>query len=69
MSREATLLEYGSRNGEGFCLAELEGEIRIIGSIQKGGGLKIGQGLVLEKCDYDGEEKYFFRVKDSDSAP
>lgn len=61
--REAVLLEYAHKNGECFCVAEMEGQIRIIGTILEPLELKIGQRLYLEKCDYDNTEKYFFRIQ------
>ncbi|MGB9003670.1 MAG: hypothetical protein WCC52_07690 [Nitrosotalea sp.] len=61
VSRNATLLEYSCRNGEYFCIAELEGQIRIMGMIQNVSELQIGENLILEKCDYDGSEKFIFK--------
>ncbi len=66
ISREAILLEYSSKNGEYFCIAELEGQIRVVGTILHGSALEVGQRLFLEKCDYDGNEKFIFKVKRND---
>lgn len=63
ISRNATLLEYSSKNGEYFCMAELEGQIRIMGTITNVSELQIGENLILEKCDYDGSEKFTFKLK------
>lgn len=63
VSRDATLLEYSHKDGEYFCIVELEGQIRIIGTIKNVSKLKIGENLVLEKCDYDGNEKFVFKPK------
>ena len=63
ISRNATLLEYSCKNGEYFCLAELEGKIRLVGTISEPEKLQIGQNLILEKCDYDGSEKFIFKIK------
>lgn len=66
ISRDAILLEYSCKNGEYFCMAEFEDQIRVIGTIQEKSGLEIGQKLILEKCDYDKSEKFIFRIKKSD---
>jgi len=63
ISRNAILLEYSCKNGEYFCMAEFEGQIRIIGAIQNVSELKIGDKLILEKCDYDDSEKFTFELK------
>ncbi|MDE1872050.1 MAG: hypothetical protein KGH99_01065 [Thaumarchaeota archaeon] len=63
VSRDAVLLEYSHKNGEYFCMAELEGQIRIIGTIKNVSKLQIGENLILEKCDYDGNEKFVFKPK------
>ncbi len=44
-------------------MAELEGRIRIMGKIQDVSELKIGENLILEKCDYDCGEKFTFKLK------
>jgi uncharacterized OB-fold protein len=62
ISRDAVLLEYSCKNGEYFCLAELEGQIRLVGKILESSRLEIGQKIILEKCDYDGSEKFIFKT-------
>lgn len=62
ISRDAVLLEYSVKDGEYFCLAELEGQIRIMGAVRKSGKLKVGQKLILEKCDFYGNEKFIFKA-------
>ena len=62
VSRNAILLEYSYENGECFCLAELEDQIRLVGKILEPNKLEIGQKLVLEKCDYDDSEKFIFKT-------
>ncbi len=63
ISRNATLLEYSCKNGEYFCLAELEeGQIRLVGKILESSRIEIGQKLILEKCDYDGSERFIFKI-------
>ena len=44
-----------------FCIAEFEGNIRIMGTIENAKNLKIGQHLTLVKCDYDGTEKFILK--------
>lgn len=63
ISREGCLLEFSQKNGEWFGIAEFEGQIRILGTIIDGNGLEIGQKVYLEKCGYDGGEKFLFRAK------
>ena len=64
ISRNAVLLEYCGKNGEYFCMAELEGQIRIMGTIQNASELQIGKSMILEKCDYDSTEKFTFKIKE-----
>jgi uncharacterized OB-fold protein len=54
----AKLIEFSYENEEIFCIAEFEGNIRIMGSIRNASDLKIGQSLTLVRCDYDGKEKF-----------
>ncbi|HJU13862.1 MAG TPA: hypothetical protein VJ792_05340 [Candidatus Nitrosotalea sp.] len=63
LSREGTLLEYSRRNGECFCMAEFEGKVRIMGTVLDAQDLRIGQKMYLERCDYDGGERFVFRLK------
>ncbi|MGI0047643.1 MAG: hypothetical protein ACREBB_10730 [Nitrosotalea sp.] len=44
-------------------MVELEGQIRLLGTIQKSSELQIGQELILETCDYDGNEKFVFKIQ------
>lgn len=64
VSRDAVLIEVSCKDGEYFCIAELEGNIRVIGRVTGSGDLVAGQKLTLEKCDYDGNERYFFSVRE-----
>ncbi len=63
ISRTAILLEYSCKGDECFCMVELEGQIRLLGTIQKSSELQIGQELILETCDYDGNEKFVFKIQ------
>ena len=56
VNKIAKLVEFSQNNGEIFCIAEFEGNIRIMGSVQNSQNLKVGQPLTLVKCDYDGKE-------------
>ena len=58
VNKTAKLIEFSHDKDEVFCIAEFEGNIRIMGSIKNATNLKIGQSLTLVKCDYDGKEKF-----------
>ncbi len=62
LNRTAKLIEFSKKDDELFCIAEFEGKIRIVGRLQNSTDLKIGQPLILTKCDYDGVEKFFLEV-------
>lgn len=58
VTKTAKLVEFSRHDNEVFCIAEFEGNIRIMGSIKNASSLKIGQSLTLVKCDFDGKEKF-----------
>ena len=58
VEKTAKLIEFSHDEDEVFCIAEFEGNIRIMGSIKNATNLKIGQSLTLVKCDCDGKEKF-----------
>ena len=64
ISRNARLIEYSFKNDECFCVAEFEGEIRLMGTIKNPDKPEIGNALSLEKCDFDGMEIFVFLLKD-----
>lgn len=64
VSTTATLVEFSKKDDTIFCIAEFEGTIRIMGSLEaKSEVISIGQELELTKCDYDGTEKFVFQLK------
>jgi len=58
VDKSATLVEFSQINGEIFCIAEFEGQIRLMGKLLHNKNLKVGQSLTLVKCDY-GENEIF----------
>jgi uncharacterized OB-fold protein len=62
VSRVAKLVEFSSKDKEYFCIAEFEGNIRVMGHIEDASNLQIGQPLFLEWCDYNGTEKFVFKA-------
>jgi len=64
VSTTAVLVEFSKKDKTVFCIAELEGAIRVMGALETDAKeLTIGQELYLVKCDYDGTEKFVFHVK------
>jgi uncharacterized OB-fold protein len=61
MKKTAKLIEFSRNKDDVFCIAEFEGNIRIMGTIEDAKNLKIGQLLTLAKCDYDGTEKFILK--------
>lgn len=60
MARNATLIEFSRDKDEVFCIAEFEGGIRIMGSIKNSSDLKVGQSLILVRCNCDVKEEFIF---------
>jgi len=64
VSAIATLVEFSKKDDTVFCIAEFEGTIRVMGSLEaKSEEILIGQEIVLTKCDYDGTERFVFQLK------
>ncbi len=64
VSTTAVLVEFSKKDDAIFCIAELEGAIRIMGELKADTKeLAIGKELQLVKCDYDGIEKFIFQLK------
>ena len=61
VKKTAKLIEFSHDKDEVFCIAEFEGNIRIMGTIENAKNLKIGQILTLVRCDYDGKEKFILK--------
>jgi uncharacterized OB-fold protein len=60
LSRYAKVVEFSSKDSKYFCIAEFDGGIRVMGSIENVSDLCVGESLFLIKCDYDGKEKFVF---------
>ena len=64
VSTVATLVEFSKKDDTIFCIAEFEGAIRVMGSLEaKSEEISIGQELILAKCDYDETERFVFQLK------
>ena len=64
VSTVATLVEFSKKDNTIFCIAEFEGAIRVMGSLEtKSEEISIGQELILAKCDYDERERFVFQLK------
>lgn len=64
VSTTAVLVEFSKKDDTVFCIAELEGTIRIMGALEADTKeLTIGKELQLVKCDYDGTERFIFQLK------
>jgi uncharacterized protein len=58
--RNARLVEFSRKNGEYFCMAEFDGGIRVMGTVESASILHVGQSLILLRCGYDDTEKFVF---------
>lgn len=63
LNRTARLIEFSCKGDEYFCIAEFEGNIKVMGRIENPSNLQVGQYLILEKCDFDGKERFVFRIR------
>jgi len=68
VSRIAKLVEFSRSNGEFFCIAEFDGGIRVMGTVENVSDLQVGKSLFLVKCDYDGKEKFVFQTLNGDNT-
>ena len=62
LSKKAKLVEFSTRNGIRFGIAEFEENIRIFGTIEGNSLLTIGEDLILTFCNYDDTPKFTFKV-------
>jgi uncharacterized OB-fold protein len=62
LSREAVLIEYSSKDGKRFGMAEFENAIRVFGTIEGSSALNQGQSLVLKHCDFDKKPIFIFQI-------
>lgn len=64
VSTTAVLVEFSKKDETIFCIAELEGAIRVMGALEADTKeLTVGKELQLVKCDYDGTERFIFQLK------
>ena len=62
ISKKATLVEFSSKDGKHFCIAEFEGHIRVFGTLDGNTTLNPGQNLFLKYCNYDKTPKFVFQT-------
>ncbi|MDE1770278.1 MAG: hypothetical protein KGI28_06995, partial [Thaumarchaeota archaeon] len=62
VSHTAKLVEFSSKDGKMFGIAEFEGNIRVFGTITGKSTPKPGDNVVLEHCDYVETAKFDFRI-------
>ncbi|MEM3006796.1 MAG: zinc ribbon domain-containing protein [Candidatus Nitrosotenuis sp.] len=55
-----TLIEYSTKDGKQFCIAEFEGVVRVIGTISNTAALKPGQKVRLASCSFDDAPRFIF---------
>ena len=60
VSRKAKLIEFSRKDDEYFCMAEFDGGIRVMGTVESKTILCVGQPLILARCGYDDGEKFIF---------
>lgn len=60
VSKKATLVEFSSKDGKRFCIAEFENSIRVFGTIEGTSSLIPGQNLMLKYCNYEEVPKFVF---------
>jgi uncharacterized OB-fold protein len=52
LSKKAVLVEYSSKDGKCFCMAEFENTVRVFGTIDGNSVLTPGQNLILKHCNF-----------------
>lgn len=62
VSKKALLVEFSSKDGKYFCIAEFENNIRVFGTIEGTSYPIQGQNLLLKHCDYEETPKFIFQV-------
>lgn len=62
ISHMAKLVEFSSKDGKIFGIAEFEGNIRVFGTIEGRSTPSPGDNLVLEYCYYGETPKFVFRT-------
>ncbi len=54
------VVEYSSKDGRIFCMAEFEGAIRVMGTISGNADLNPGQKIRIASCSFDEYPKITF---------
>ena len=62
MSKKAILVEYSSKDGKHFGIAEFENSVRVFGIIEGSTTLTPGQNLILKYCNYEETPKFIFQT-------
>lgn len=62
VSNKAILVEFSSKDGKYFCIAEFENGIRVFGILEGTPSLILGQNLMLKHCKYDETPKFVFQT-------
>ena len=62
VSKKAVLVEFSSKDGQSFCIAEFENSIRVFGIVEGKSSLIQGQNLMLKHCNYDETPKFVFQT-------
>ena len=55
-----TLVEHSAKDGKTFCMVEVEGSFRIMGTLECDGAPAPGQRVRLSSCGFDGAPKFTF---------
>lgn len=55
-----TLIEYSSKDGKMFCIAEFENAVRIMGALDCDKTPVIGQKIKVSSCGFDNSPKFTF---------
>lgn len=59
------VVEYSSKDGKVFCIAEFENSIRVMGAILGNTDPKPGQRIRVTSCSFDGSPKFTFAPEKS----
>jgi hypothetical protein len=55
-------VEFSSKDGKYFCIAEFENIIRVFGTVEGTPFLTQGQNLILKHCNYEETPKFVFQA-------
>lgn len=62
VSKNATLVEFSSKDEKHFCIGEFENSIRVFGTVEGKSTLIPGQSLTLKHCSYDEIPIFIFQT-------